>query len=83
MAGNVREWVRDWYARDYYKSSPTHNPTGPRGGERKVLRGGSWFNDQTVLRNAARVDRLPARGTFNRGFRCAKSLRDISGNGVE
>jgi len=29
MAGNVSEWVADWYAREYYSKSPTQNPKGP------------------------------------------------------
>ena len=46
MAGNVFEWVYDWYSARYYEVSPYGNPTGPdnRSGElsRRVVRGGSW-----------------------------------------
>ena len=42
MAGNAREWLRDWYKSNYYAESPNLNPTGPDDGLYKVLRGGSW-----------------------------------------
>ena len=42
MSGNVSEWVNDWYAEDYYATSPADNPTGPATGELRVLRGGGW-----------------------------------------
>ena len=44
MNGNVWEWVWDWYDWNYYKSSPVQNPTGPRSGVYKVMRGGAWYN---------------------------------------
>jgi formylglycine-generating enzyme required for sulfatase activity len=40
--GCAWEWTRDWYDRDYYRSSPDTDPAGPAKGEEKVLRGGSW-----------------------------------------
>ena len=42
MAGNLREWVSDWYIDDYYATSPFDNPTGPIQGEIKILRGGNY-----------------------------------------
>jgi formylglycine-generating enzyme required for sulfatase activity len=73
MAGNVEEWVADWYGEDYYSSSPYENPQGPTAGSFRVLRGGSEGNDGPDLRVAYRNRFLPhlAKGVF--GFRCAAS----------
>jgi formylglycine-generating enzyme required for sulfatase activity len=74
MAGNVWEWVNDWYDRGYYASSPAHNPPGPEAGEHKVLRGGSWVSLQSgTLAEARATSRLvydPGYRYHDFGFRC-------------
>jgi formylglycine-generating enzyme required for sulfatase activity len=71
MAGNVAEWVADWYAADFYDQAPAVNPFGPAAGEYRVLRGGSWFSPARAVRAAFRVWNLPDLGYDSSGFRCA------------
>lgn len=69
MAGNVHEWVADWYAS--YSSERQVNPKGPTAGEDRVWRGGSWNWPRTFARSAFRDDSPPGASNDIVGIRCA------------
>ena len=71
LAGNVCEWVNDWY--DLYSSAAVENPTGPVSGTTRVHRGGSWYGHAYLLRSALRGSDLPSYSSDSFGFRCVQS----------
>jgi sulfatase modifying factor 1 len=73
MAGNVSEWVNDWFERTYYETSPPKNPAGPETGKYKMVRGGAWSDGPRRVTVFFRNWVRPNQTTPNIGFRCAKS----------
>ena len=77
-AGNLWEWVDDWYDPTYYSDSPEENPTGPATGDNKVVRGGSWFDTGNFTSTAVRFPAPPDESGDSIGFRCASDEVDES-----
>lgn len=76
-AGNVLEWVADWYAENYFATSPEENPHGPETGTERVIKGTRGELDGqggggAALRVAERTADYPGASYFLRGFRCAR-----------
>lgn len=71
MAGNVSEWVNDWYDDDYYANSPSQNPIGPTVSLTKVMRGGSYEDNTFDVRSSNRFSRDHTHSSESLGFRCA------------
>jgi uncharacterized protein (TIGR02996 family) len=69
MHGNVWEWVADRFARDYYSARAQRDPTGPKRGDERMVRGGSWSNRSSVCRSATRGWIRPGTMDNETGFR--------------
>lgn len=85
-AGNVMEWVADWYGEEAYREQDARNPRGPDHGVYKVLRGGGYTSTGGDVRITSRSKMVPDFRDETIGFRCAKSVaekRDSAGGGEE
>jgi len=72
-AGNVMEWVSDWYAESYFKETPERNPQGPEFGTFRVLRGGGYATTGADIRITSRSKMVADFRDETIGFRCAVS----------
>ena len=75
LAGNVSEWLADWYGEDYYKNTIDEiSPKGPKAGEKRVVRGGSYYDDDVTCRSVYRDKLDPETRKWNLGFRLAMDV---------
>jgi formylglycine-generating enzyme required for sulfatase activity len=75
MAGNVREWVADWYLEDYYSISPLTDPSGPSTGDTAIVRGGDGGSSSLFVRVSSRGRRGLEVVNAENGFRCVLSAQ--------
>ncbi|NGZ97086.1 MAG: hypothetical protein CV089_13375 [Nitrospira sp. WS110] len=74
MAGNVNEWVADWWDDFYYSKSSSRNPKGPSNGISRVVRGGNWQWSAVDVGSPYRVHDSPTERKVTYGFRCAQDI---------
>lgn len=73
LAGNVAEWVQDFYAADYYQRQQNANPMNDAFGNERVIRGGSFLSSENGVRVSARDFAYPSAGQETIGFRTARN----------
>lgn len=74
LAGNVAEWVADWFS-ETFPHSEARNPKGPDSGTTKVLRGGSWYDPAERISATKRWHATPTNRNDGIGFRCASDVK--------
>jgi len=77
-AGNVSEWVWDWFDKGYYAYSPQADPQGPDGpgdptAPARVIRGGGWNMYASNCRCCDRGSCRPGSAFNYLGFRCLQN----------
>lgn len=75
MQGNGTDWIRDWYAADYYSHSPEKDPQGPDNGDRKIVRGipNDAGEGYTITRGSKKPDTVYGPPSRTTGFRCVEN----------